>query len=132
MPKIARAGCFVVLGMLIGCGGGAPSTSNPGTPPPHGGNLIALPGGKGYVEVVKKGDASAKGPITGEVSFYLLKDPSTPYSPAPTTGTLTFGTKKVALQAQGDALVTPNGPPLFSKGDDEHTAGSPLRTGSWL
>ena len=115
MTRIARAGCFALIGMLAGCGGGSP-TANPGTPPPHGGNLIAIPSGKGYVEVVQKVGASGKGPITAEVSFYFLKDPSTPYSPAPTAGTLTIGNKKVALKAQGDALVTPDGPALFPKG----------------
>jgi hypothetical protein len=116
MPPIMRASCFILIGILAGCGEGPPSTSNPGTPPPHGGSLIALPGARGYVEVVKKDAAPAKGSLTGEVSFYFLKDPSTPYSPAPTAGTLTVGNKKIALQSEGDALVTPGGPPLFAKG----------------
>ena len=74
---------------MIGCGGGPPSTSNPGTPPPHGGNLIKLPGGKEFVEVVQKTAASATAPMTGEVTFYFLKeDGTTPISPAPSTGTL--------------------------------------------
>jgi hypothetical protein len=92
-------------------------TSNPGTPPPHSGNLIVLPGGKGYVEVVKKSGVSGKAPVTGEVAFYFLKDMSTPFSPAPSSGTLTVGKKKVSLKSEGDALVTPEGPPLFAKGD---------------
>ena len=77
-----------------------------------------MPGGKGYLEVVRKEAASAKTPLIGEVSFFFLKDASTPYSPAPSSGTLTIGNKKVPLKAEGDALVTPNGTPLFAKGLD--------------
>jgi hypothetical protein len=116
MPKIARAAGLVLLGILSGCGGGAPSTSNAGPPPPHQGNLTAMPGGKGNVEVVQKKAESSKTPLTGEVSFYFLKDDGSPFSPAPSSGTLTVGKKKITLQAQGDALATPNGPPLFPKG----------------
>jgi hypothetical protein len=51
------------------------------------------------------------------VSFYFLKDDAaTPYSPSPGAGTLAVGKKKVNLKAEGDGLVTPNGPPLFPKG----------------
>jgi hypothetical protein len=101
---------------LVGCGGG-PDLSDPGPPPPHGGNLVRLPANAGYVEVVKKPGSSATTPMTGEVSFYFLKDASTPISPAPSSGTLTVGKKKVALKPEGDALVTPEGPALFPKGD---------------
>ncbi len=117
MPKIARAAGLVLLVTLSGCGGGPPSTSNPGPPPPHQGNRTSLPGGKGYVEVVQKKATSPTTPLTGEVSFYFLKeDGSTPFSPAPTSGTLTVGKKKVSLRPEGEGLATPNGPPLFPKG----------------
>ena len=39
----------------------------------------------------------------------------TPYSRAPSSGTLTVGKKKVTLQPSGDGLATPSGPPLFPK-----------------
>jgi hypothetical protein len=104
--------------MMIGCGGGPPSTSNPGPPPPHWGNLVRLPGGKGSVEVVQKKPASAGTSMTGEVTFYFLKeDGSTPFSPAPSAGTLTVGQNKITPKPEGDGLATPNGPPLFPKGD---------------
>jgi len=102
--------------MLTGCGQGS-LTSNPGTPPPHGGHLVKLPGGRGYVEVVKKAVASSKEPTSGEATFYFLKNVTDPYSPALSSGTLTVGKKKVTLKGEGDALVTPTGPPLFAKGD---------------
>jgi len=119
MIRITRAACFL-LAMLTGCGQGS-LTSNPGTPPPHGGNLVKLRGGQGYVEVVKKAVASSKEPTTGEARFYFLKDMTVPYSPAPSSGTLTVGKKKVTLKSEGDALVTPTGPPLFAKGDVDGT-----------
>jgi hypothetical protein len=121
MFRIVRAGCLVFLGVLSGCGGGAPSTSDSGPPPPHKGSLITIPGGKGFVEVVKK-DVSGNSPVSAEVSFYFLKDDgSTPYSPSPGAGTLTVGKKKVDLKAEGDGLVTPNGPPLLPKGGMDGT-----------
>jgi hypothetical protein len=116
MIRISRTACFLLAAVLTGCGQGS-LTSNPGTPPPHGGNLVKLPGGQGYVEVVKKAIASSKEPASSEATFYFLKDMTDPYSPAPSSGTLTIGKKKVTLKNEGDALVTPSGPPLFAKGD---------------
>jgi hypothetical protein len=78
--------------------------------------LVKLPGGQGYVEVVKQ-PASGTAPITGEITFYVLKDMTEPYSPAPSSGTLTAGKRKVSRKTEGDALVTPEGPPLFTKID---------------
>jgi hypothetical protein len=115
MFRIARSGCLVFLGCLAGCGGVAPSTSYSGPPPPHKGNLVAISGGKGYVEVVKK-EVSPRSPVSAEISFYFLRDDgTTPYSPSPGAGTLTVGKKTVDLKAEDDGLVTPNGPPLFPK-----------------
>jgi hypothetical protein len=111
MFRIAQASCLLLIGMSIGCGG-APSTSNAGTPPPHAGNLIPLPEGGGFVEVVKK---------TGGASFYFFKDSSyTPFTPAPSSATLTTANgKKVELKADGDAIVTPPGTPLSKGGEVE-------------
>ena len=64
---------------------------------------------------------AGKVPLSGEVSFYFLKDMTTPFSPAPTSGTLAVGKKKLTLKAEGEALVTPEGPPLFAKGDPDGT-----------
>lgn len=116
MPRLLRAIRPVLLAALAGCGG-APSTSNPGLSPPHGGNLIQLPDGKGFVEVVSKPGAAGKGPLTSEASFYFLKDSGTPFAPAPASGTLTVNKKTVTLKSEGEALVTPTGPALFPKGD---------------
>lgn len=116
MNNIARIICLILLGLATGCGGGPPSLSDSGSPPPHEGQLVRMPGGKGYVEIVQKKAASPTAPMTAEVSFYVLQeDGKTPASPAPTAGTLDLGKKKVALKPEGDALVTPSGPPLFAR-----------------
>jgi hypothetical protein len=104
--------------MLLGCGEGALSTSNPGTPPPHGGELLALSDGRGFVEVVKKEASPGAGATTSELAFYFYKTPYTPFSPAPSSASLMLDRKKVDLVPQGDALVTPPGPLLFAKGRD--------------
>jgi hypothetical protein len=118
MLKIRRSGWLIFLALFTGCGGDPTSTSNPGKPPPHGGTLIALPGGKGLIEVVRRPSEAGKGVLSSEISFYFYEDAYTPYSPAPTSGTLTVNkNKKIALKAEADALVSPTGPPLFSGGD---------------
>jgi hypothetical protein len=116
MLRFARAGGVLLVGALMGCGGGGSITlSDSGPPPPHGGRLLMLPGGRGFVEIVTKESTASKSD-SGEVAFYFLKDNNTPMSPAPTAGTLTVGKTKVELKPSGDALVTPDGPPLFAKG----------------
>ncbi|MDG3004865.1 hypothetical protein [Paludisphaera mucosa] len=111
------AGCLVCLGLAAtpGCGSGAPSTDDPGTPAPHKGSVIPLPGG-GFLEVVKTEAASPRAPVEKEGAFYFLKDMETPMSPAPKAATLAVGKKKIELQVDGEALVTPPGPPIFPKG----------------
>ncbi len=116
MKPIARATLlWGTIAAVSGCGGTGALDGGP--KPPHDGELITLPGGKGYVEVVTKKAASPKTPLDGELSFYFLKDASTPLSPAPSTGTLKVGKSEVKLESQGDALVTPKGPPLLQKGN---------------
>ena len=103
MIRTPPAATLLLAALLAGCGSG-PSTDNPGTAPPHGGKLVKLPGGQGYVEVVKKAVTSSKEPTSGEATFYFLKDMDQPYSPAPTSGTLTVGKKKVTLKSEETAL----------------------------
>jgi len=88
-----------------------------GAGPPHDGLIVELPDGGGFVEVVQKKPTSSKGPLDKELSFYFLKDMTTPLAPSPSSGTLTIGKKSVELRADGEALVTPPGPPLFYQGD---------------
>ncbi len=117
MRTIMRAAWLLCVGFSIGCGGGPPSTSNPGEPPPHGGVSISVPGGTGLVEIVTKDTSKSQQSVTSEVSFYFFKSAYTPYSPAPSAGTLTLGNgEKVQLKSEGEALVTPPGPALFKKG----------------
>ncbi len=117
MPHPIRSCRFLVLGLLIGCGGGRPSTSDPGPPPPHGGNLVVMPEEKGFVEVVHKPGTPA-GTASPEVTFYFLRGNSRPYSPAPAAGTLAVGkSRKLTLTAQDGGLATPPGPRLFQEGE---------------
>jgi hypothetical protein len=106
---------LVLLSAGMGCSGSSPMDSV-SAPPPHGGSLLPLPGGKGYVEIVKKDAGSNSQDLTGEVAFYFLKDGTAPMSPAPTSGTLTVGKKVVTLKSDGDGLVTPIGPRILPKG----------------
>ncbi len=93
----------------------APSTDNPGEPPPHGGRLVFFADGTAFIEVVKK---EGTAPITAEVSFYFFKDAYTPYEPAPKSGVLIIdGNREVPLDTDGDALATPTGPVLFADQD---------------
>jgi hypothetical protein len=97
---------------LPGCGGF--STSNPGPPPPHGGNIHVLPGDLGLLEIVQKPTNRKDTSVTSEVTFYFYKDAFTPISPTPTKGVLIYGRNaQVMLKPEGDALATPPGPPLF-------------------
>lgn len=116
MSTALRACGCCVLALLVGGGcSDAPSTANPGEPPPHGGRLVFFRDGTGLIEVVKK---EGTDPMTAEVSFYFFKEAYTPYEPTPESGVLVIdGTRKVSLQADGDALVTPTGPVLFADQD---------------
>ena len=110
---------YCSLGFAVGCGGDALSTSDSGTPPPHSGMLIPVPGGKCFIEVVKK---DGQAPITSEVSFYLYRDRYyTPYDPVPESGELLVGGKqKIPLKPDEEGcLVTPSGPVLFAKKEVE-------------
>jgi hypothetical protein len=105
-----------LLGLLFsgGCSSKI-STADPGPPPPHGGTIVFFPDRSGVVEVVKK---DGKEPMISEVSFYFFADAWTPYEPAPESGVLVLSDERtISLKADGDALVTPPGPPLFADGD---------------
>lgn len=111
MTGSRRLASFLALVLTAGCGGGAPDLTDPGTPPPHGGTATALPGGEGFVEIVKGKDGEA------EYLFYFLKDMKTPYTPGPTEGNILLGNKQVDLVVEGDHLATPKGPALFPQSE---------------
>lgn len=87
------------LGMIFGltaacaagCGGSGPPATR-GVPASHGGTLLPLPDGSGFVEVVvepdnpKGGGPKAKGRL---VMFFLNRDGSGPPTPAPAGVTFT-------------------------------------------
>ena len=116
MSHVQRVCALCLVGLVVGCGGsGSLSTANSGPLPPHEGTLVQFPDGRGLVEVVKK---SGKAPITAEVSFYFYQNAYKPFENGPEAGFLVIDQKRrVSLQADGDALVTPTGPVLFANKD---------------
>ncbi len=103
----------LISGFVAGCGSGGVSTKNAGIEPPHDGLLVPLPDGKSWVEIVKK-EGSA--PITSEVAFYFYRNGNyDPFENPPESGVLEIDSKrKVNLQLEEDALVTPSGAVLFA------------------
>jgi len=99
---------------LSGCGTSEALTSNPGPPPPHGGDIVNFRNDSGVVEIVKKPVSKPKEVVDAEVAFYFYKEPFTPF-PTPTSGSLVVTKKKIPLRLSGDALVTPPGPALFAR-----------------
>ncbi len=94
-----RKGSCLILGLALlvsGCGGGSPY-NGPGMPgPSHKGQMVSLPGDKGYAEIVissaggatgKKGQAKSK-----VVAYFYQKDGTTEMTPGPTDVSLKFGT----------------------------------------
>lgn len=120
MTKLILGACLAFVVFLCGCTKDNSTAVKP--PPPHGGSLIAIPDNNGFVEIVKKPIAGKETSVSGEMKFYFFKDEFTPFTPAPTTATLTCGKNKtVTLKPDGDALVTPDGPPLFDGGEPDGT-----------
>jgi hypothetical protein len=84
---------IVPAGLLVGCGdntatGGAPS-------PPHGGIMAAVPGGKGYAELIVGPAAGAKKgqQVKSQITAYFYQsDGATEMSPAPTDVKIKVGT----------------------------------------
>ncbi len=115
MSMKARLACLILAGLLPGCGSGGARTLPDVAPPPHQGELVRVPGGKQFVEVVQK-KVSGSASVSGEVSFYFLADDGkTAISPGPSAGKLELGRKTIVLKPEGEALVTPSGPPLFAR-----------------
>jgi hypothetical protein len=87
---------MVPVGLLAGCSdnmttGGAPAA-------PHGGIMAAVPGGKGYAEVVVGPATGSQGPRKGQqvksqvAAFFYQTDGTTEMSPAPTDVKVKVGT----------------------------------------
>ncbi len=124
MSRLPTLSLVLAAGLIAGCGGnnGALSTSNPGKPTPHGGSVVSLPGGKGYVEIVKKADVPKEGNVIGELQFFFLKDDFSTEEKAPTSGSLkvTKG-QNITLLVKEGGLSTPSGPALFAGKDPDGT-----------
>ncbi len=112
--------CFLMIVLLAGCGNPGLSTSDPGKPLPHGGTPVSLPGGKGFVEVVKKADVPREGNVVGEVQFFFLNEDFSPNEAKPTSGSLAVNKGTViTLLVKDGGLATPAGKPLFAGKDPD-------------
>jgi hypothetical protein len=98
---------------LSGCGG-APNDPRAAAAvvATHGGELVTLPDGKGFVELVVEAAGPAKSRKGGEVAAYFLKpDGFGPIEPAPTDVIFTTGGgPPITLAPQGDHFVSEPGP----------------------
>jgi hypothetical protein len=87
-----------------GCGSSTP-TAGPNIAAAHGGNVLALPGGKGYVEFLVEavgGAAKSKNQKSQAVAYFLKVDGSGPLDPAPSDVTFTpEGGSAVTLKPDG-------------------------------
>ena len=115
MIRMPHAVCILLAALLTGCGQGS-LTSDPGRLLPRRQARQAARR-SGLRRGGQEGRDFEQGidQWRGRVLFPQGHD--RPVSPAPSSGTLTVGKKKVTLKSEGDALVTPTGPPLFAKSD---------------
>jgi len=106
-----------------GCGGSGPSDAR-GVPASHGGTVMPLPGGSGYVEIlVAAGSPNDAGPKSRGrvVAYFLNTDGSGPPSPPPADVTFTDEAGKsypLTPKAGGDAARFETGPGAFPVGRD--------------
>jgi hypothetical protein len=70
MTRASLSAAFLLTTILAGCG---PTRPNLPPPPPHGGTAFPLPGGKGFVEVLRQ-DASSQAGLTQLVIYFLDAD----------------------------------------------------------
>jgi hypothetical protein len=89
--------CLLLLPvcLLAGCGG--PSGESGLPTPPHKGNLVALPDGRGFVEILidsgaSAGDRGKTHPKTRIVAYFYQSDGTTEMSPAPSDVIFKLGT----------------------------------------
>jgi hypothetical protein len=96
-----------------GCGGaGHDQRAAVGVVASHGGTLLTLPGGKGFVELVVEPATPKSAKTPGALAAYFLKaDGTGPIDPTPTGVTFTPERgKPVKLAAKGDHFVSEPGP----------------------
>jgi hypothetical protein len=87
--------CLLLCG-LPGCAP-SPSSQSNGPAASHGGTLISLPGGKGFVEIMTEesgglGGGARQQRATQIVAYFYQNDGSTEMSPPPTDVTVKVGT----------------------------------------
>jgi hypothetical protein len=79
--------------LLAGCGGSPKEL--PVAKSAHGGNLVSLPGGRGYVEILVEaaGDGGRKAQVKSQiVAYFFQPDATSELTPAPTDVKVKLGT----------------------------------------
>ena len=97
LSKAAKLSLAAVLLPLLGCGSSGTTGSGSGIvpgPAPHGGQMFALPGDKGFVEILtdyeRIGARKKPGSQSQIVVYFLSPDQTSALSPAPTSVTATI------------------------------------------
>jgi hypothetical protein len=99
---------LLALFWVPGCGSGTPP-AGPNVAATHGGNLLTLPGGKGFVEFVVEGPATKaeKNPKSQVIVYFLKADGSGPLDTTPSDVSFTpEGGSSISLKPAPDASKT--------------------------
>ena len=107
MTRASLSAVFLITSILAGCDSPGPILP---PPPPHGGTPFPLPGGKGFVEVLRQ-DAPDQPGLT-QLVIYFLDAECKPLPSASTTASFQprgRGAAPVALKPVGDADPTKAG-----------------------
>jgi hypothetical protein len=105
---------FVLVAALFfgGCSSGGPSSGTSLPAAPHGGQILELPGGKGFAELFTERGAPAKGAKaapakTRLLAYFYQPDGSTALTPAPSGVKVHLG----AAESGKDVTLTPQTTP---------------------
>jgi hypothetical protein len=99
---------------LTACGCGAPGSSSSAAMPtaPHGGNIVPLPGGKGFAELVVERGAPSKGATAGTsrlVAYFYQPDCTTVLAPPPSDVKVHLGSADRGSDVKLTSQTTPAG-----------------------
>ena|ERR1017187_8999437 len=106
---------FVLVPALILCGcNGGPTLGTALPTAQHGGQILTLPGGKGFAEILTERRAPVKAPATKAaktrlLAYFYQPDGSTALSPAPSDVKVRLGTADNGRDVQLTPQTTPAG-----------------------
>lgn len=104
---------LVLLSAFVGSGCGVVATSETALPAAqHGGNIVALPGGKGFAELVVDRGAPAKGkaaPPARLLAYFYQPDGSSALTPPPSDVKVHLGAADKGTDVKLTSQATPAG-----------------------